>query len=202
MPSITDTPKSETNPIAAEIQCEYPANYRVGDARERQKTVAQIIEQGVEQPDDQHQADRHNYLQAFLGLLEISEFSSPNQPISGRKLDVRCDSLLSLLDGAAQVAASHTELHRDETLNAFVINPRSSRIQGDGGQFAQRNVGIGAARGLIAHFNLADCLNAVAIFRRITDNQVDLPVALQNRCRNRSAHRRLNDRVHIARVKP
>ena len=38
----------------------------------------------------------------------------------------------------------------------------------------------------------------VAVFRRITDDEIELPVALQDRCRYRSAHCRLNDRVNIA----
>ena len=112
-----------------EIEREYAANHRVGDARERQKAVAEVIEQAVEQPDNQHEADGHNDLQTFLGFLKVSELARPNQPVSGRKFHVLRDSLLSLLDSAAKVAATDAELDRDEALHALVINPGRSRIQ-------------------------------------------------------------------------
>ena len=51
---MTDTPNSETKPMAAEmlkfrpetIQRQYAADHGIGDARQRQKAVAQVIEQG------------------------------------------------------------------------------------------------------------------------------------------------------------
>ena len=62
----------------------------------------------------------------------------------------------------------------------------------------KRNVGIGAAAGLIAHLDVADFFDAVAVFGRIADGHVELPVAFQNRGGHRPAQRRLDDRVHVA----
>ena len=157
-----------------------------------------VIEQAVEQPEDQHKADRHDDLQALLGLLQVAELAGPNQPVAGRQLDVLGDALLRLGHGAAEVAAAHAEFDGDEALHALVVNPRRAGIQGDGRQFAQRDVGIGAAGGLVGHLDVADLIDAVAIFRRITDDKIELPIAFQHRRCHRPAHRRLDDRVHVA----
>ena len=112
-----------------DIERQDAAHNRVRNARERQKGVAEIIEQAVERPGNQHEADRHNDLQTFLGFLKISELARPDQPVSRRKFHVVGDALLRLLDRAAQVAAPDAELDRDEALHALVINPGRSRIQ-------------------------------------------------------------------------
>ena len=135
---------------AGNVESDDAANDGHGNPRERQQAVAHVIEQAVEQSGDQNQADRHDDFQALLGLLQISsELTGPNQPVARWQLDVLGDSLLRLLDGAAQVASANAEFHRNEALQAFVINPGGSRIQADGGQFAQGHVGIGAAGGLV-----------------------------------------------------
>ena len=51
---------------------------------------------------------------------------------------------------------------------------------------------------MIGHFDVADFFDAVAVFGRITDDEIELPVALQDRSRYRSAHCRLNDGIDIA----
>ena len=43
-----------------------------------------------------------------------------------------------------------------------------------------------------------DFVDAVAIFRRITHDEIKLPVAFQDRSRYGATHGRLHDRVHIA----
>ena len=50
---------------------------------------------------------------------------------------------------------------------------------------------------LIGHFDVADFVDAVAVFRRVTDDKIELPVALQHRSRYRSAHCCLNDGVDV-----
>ena len=181
-----------------EIERQDAAHHRVRDAGEGQKAIAKVIEQAVERPGNQNEADGHNNLQTFLGFLKISELARPDQPVSGRKFHVVRDAPLSLLDRAAQVTAAHAELDRDEALHALVINPGGSRVQGDVRQFAEGYVGIGAGGGLIAHFDIANFIDAVAVFGRITDDQIELPVTLQDRSRYGAAHGRLHDRVHIA----
>ena len=103
--------------------------------------------------------------------------------------------------GAAQIAPAHAEFDRNEPFAAFVINPGRAGVQSDGRQFLQWNVGIGTAAGLIGHLDVANFFDAVAVFRRITDGQAELPVSFQNRGRHRSAERRLDDRVHVAGIK-
>src|SRR5208337_2000275 len=44
---------------------------------------------------------------------------------------------------------------------------------------------------------VADFFDAVAVFRRITDDEIELPVAFQDRSRYGPTHGRLHDRVNI-----
>ena len=79
-----------------------------------------------------------------------------------------------------------------------MINPGRPGVQGDRRQFAQGDVGIGAAARLIGHLDVANLFDAVAVFGRKTDGQVELAISLQHRGGHRPAHRRLDDRVHVA----
>ena len=166
------------------------------------RRVAQVIEKAVEHPANQHEADGDNDIQTCLGFLKVSELAGPNQPVSRRQFHVVGDALLRLLHRAAQVAAPDAELDRDEALHALVINPRCSRIQGDGGQFAQGDIGVRAARSLIGHFYVADLFDAVAIFRRITDDEIKLPGRLPAPNSLRRHPWRLARQVHITGIQP
>ena len=53
---------------------------------------------------------------------------------------------------------------------------------------------------VIRDFDVANFVDVVAVFRRIADDEIELPLALQNLGGYRSAHGRLNDRVDIAGV--
>ena len=50
---------------------------------------------------------------------------------------------------------------------------------------------------MIGHFDVADFFDAVAVFRRITDDEIERPVAFQHRTRYGATHGRLHDQVHI-----
>src|SRR5208283_6181882 len=98
---------------AGDIERQHPASNCEGNSSQRQKGVAQVIEQAVEHPANQHEADRYNDIQTFLRFLKVSEFAGPNQPVSRRKFHVVRNPLLRLLDRAAQVAPTDAELDRD-----------------------------------------------------------------------------------------
>src|SRR5580700_8593512 len=120
---------------ARDVKSEDAADDCVWNARERKKRVAEVVKQTVKRPRNQHKADRHDDLQSLLCFLEITELTGPDQMVAGGKFHVVRDSLLSVLNSAAKVAATNAELHRDKALHAFVINPRRARIEADGGQF-------------------------------------------------------------------
>ena len=50
---------------------------------------------------------------------------------------------------------------------------------------------------VIGDFDVADLFDAVAVFGRIADDDVELPVSFEHRGCHRSTHGRLNDRVDV-----
>ena len=165
-----------------------------------QEALGQRIEQAVEQADDEQEADRHNERQALLGFLQVPELAGPEHPIAAGQPHGFGDALLRFGDRAAEVAVAHAELDGDEALGALVINPGGPGLQANRRQFAQGDVGIGAAAGLIGHLDIANLFDRVPLFRREADGQVELAVALEDQGGHGAAHRRLDDRVHVARV--
>jgi hypothetical protein len=123
----------------------------------------------------------------------ISKLAGPNHAVSRRKLHIFFNLLLSFLDCAAKITAADAELDGNEPLHALVINPGRSGIQCDHCQLAQRYIGVAAAASRIGHFDVADFVDAVTVFRRIANHEIELPVALQDRSCGRSAHGGLND---------
>ena len=144
MPFITETPNSDTKPIAAEMLKSSPVTVKRQDAAadrernagQRQQAVAQRIEQAVEQHEDQQQADRHDDRQARLGLLQLLELAGPVDAIAGRQLHVLGDARLRLGDRAAEIAAADAEFDRDEALVALVIDVGGAGIERDVGKLA------------------------------------------------------------------
>ena len=63
------------------VERQYAANDCGGDSGKRQEAVAHVVKQAVKQPHDQNEADRHDDLQALLGLLQISELTGPDQAV-------------------------------------------------------------------------------------------------------------------------
>src|SRR6202034_638411 len=108
------------------------------------------------------------------GVLKISELARPHQTIAGRKLYVLGDALLRLFDRSAEIAPPDAELHGDKTLHAFVVNPGRARVERDGGEFADRDVGIGAARACVSHFDVTNFVNVAAVFRRVAEDEIEL----------------------------
>jgi hypothetical protein len=107
---------------AAEIQRQNTATDRKRDAGKGHQAVTQGIEKAVKQHQNQRKADGDDDLEALLGLLQRLELSCPRDAVTARQLHVLPNSRLRLGDGAAQVAATHAELDRNETLVAFVID--------------------------------------------------------------------------------
>ena len=150
MPFITDTPNSDTKPIAdgdaefqpRDIQRQYAACDRKRNASECQQAVAQRIEQAVEQGEDQHQCDRHDHLKARFRLLQFLELTRPFDAIAVGKLDIVGYTLLRFRDRAAEVASAHTELDWDETLVALVENVGRAGVEADRRELAQRDVSV------------------------------------------------------------
>ena len=71
------------------------------------------------------------------------------------------------------------------------------RIERDRGEFAQRNIGIGAASGLTAHFDLANLADGVVEVRRQAHGHAELAIPFKDRGCDRAAYRGLDNRVHI-----
>ena len=166
---------------------------------QHQQAVEQRIEQAVEHRHDQNETDRYDDLQPLCCLLKFLELAGPFDPISDRQLHILRDTPLRFGDGASEVASPNTELDGDKALIAFVIDIGCARIERYVGEFAQRNIGISAAR-LIADLDIAHRVDAVAKFGRQANGQVELPVALQDRRRCRAAQGGLHHGVQISGV--
>ena len=71
-------------------------------------------------------------------------------------------------------------------------------IERDIGKFAERNVAIGAGRRRIGDLDVANRVDAAAVFGVEPDGEVELPVTFQDRGRRGAAERCLNDGVDVA----
>src|SRR5215469_13042017 len=85
--------------------------------------------------------------------------------------------LLRIDHSPLKVATARAEMDRDKPLIAFVIDIGSPRVQGDGREFAQRNVGVGAAASLKSHLDRADLVQAGTVFCGHADDQPELTLA-------------------------
>src|SRR5262249_4856184 len=56
--------------------------------------------------------------------------------------------------------------------------------------------------GGIGHFDVADFVDAVAVLRRVADDEIKLSITLQDGSCYGSAHGRLNDCIDVARIEP
>ena len=52
----------------------------------------------------------------------------------------------------------------------------------------------------ISHFDVTDFIDVVAVFRRVADDEIELPLTLQHGSRDSPAHGCLHDRIHVARI--
>jgi hypothetical protein len=120
------------------------------------KTVAQRIEQAVEQNHDQQKADRDDHFKAGLRPLEVFELAGPNDAIANRQLYVFADALLRFGNRATKIAIAHTELHGNIAFSRLVIDEGGASIERDVGEFAEWNIGINAGGRRIADFEIPD----------------------------------------------
>mmetsp|Transcript_5519 Transcript_5519/g.13306 ORF Transcript_5519/g.13306 Transcript_5519/m.13306 type:complete len:1095 (-) Transcript_5519:4456-7740(-) len=180
-------------------QREHATGHGEGHGRQRQQAVADAVEQGIEQRQDQHQGCRDQHAHARLGLLQLLELAGVHDPVAVGQGQVLRQRGLDLRDGAAKVAAAHTELDRDVALVALVIDVGRAGVQADGGDFAQRHIARATA-GVVAHPQVADALDAGTGGAREAHRQAVLPLAFQHRSNNRAAQRGLHNGIDIAGV--
>ena len=204
MPLITDTPRSETNPIAAEMlkfkpagQIErqdppLPLRTEIPESARRLSRIE--LNQSVEQRQDQQQTDRHNIdREPRLGLLQLVKLSGPDNAITRRQMDIFCNPRASASATVPpRIALAHAELDRDVAFVALAVDIRCSGIERDVGKFTERNVGVDPAWRLIADLDLAHRVNTVTISRSKPDRDGKLPLRFQKRRRHRSAQCSLN----------
>ena len=115
-------------------------------------------------------------------MLQPVEFPRPFDAIAGRQADVPGNALLRLGDGTGKIAAANAEFNRNEALIAVTKDIGCPRVQRDGGQFAQGNIGIAARRRLSADLEVLDTVDVVPEFGRQTNGDVELPIGLEQGC--------------------
>ena len=195
MPSITATPNSEMKPIAAEtekiksgkIERDQPTTDRKGNPGDRQQAVAQRIRHPVHGTENQEQRDRNRSPRAAAWRpLKTVEFPCPHELIAVGKLDGLADPFLRFRDRAAEIAAAHAKLDRNVALAQLVIDVGSAGIERDVGKFAERNVPVGARRRRIGDLEVANRIDAAAIFGCIRPGR-SMTVTFEDRGRRGAA---------------
>ena len=102
---------------AREIKRQHATADREWYPGERQETVAQRIEQTVEQNHDQQQADRNDHFKALFCPLQVFELAGPDDAVAYRQLHILGDALLRFGNRAAKIAVADAELHRNVALS-------------------------------------------------------------------------------------
>jgi len=129
-------------------------------------------------------------------MFKVLELAGPDDAISGRQLHILRDFGLRVRDRRAEVAAAHAKLDREEALPTLVIDIGGARVQADGCELAQRNIGVAA--GAAGHLDIAYRVDAVAVFGRKTNDEAELAVALEHGRRGRATHGGLDDCGDVA----
>ena len=117
-------------------------------------------------------------------------------PVFSQRGMCSVDRRLRLGDGARQVASAHAELDRTVAHAVFAVDHRRALRRPDVGDLAERDrrpVGRGDG-------DLANRLEAHSILRLPSNRQVEELLALVDLRDRLTADRRLDDRVHVARV--
>src|SRR5439155_8284624 len=65
---------------------------------------------------------RHDYLQAFLSLLNVLELSGPLDVIAGREFDALCNPLRCVPDVTVDVARCRIDQNEADKLSILVAN--------------------------------------------------------------------------------
>src|SRR5271157_3710898 len=81
-----------------------------------------------------------------------------------------------------------------------MVDVGGPRIQADRRKLAQGNIRRCAGGVLVTDPDIANRFNVIAVFGREANGDVPRTIAFQERRRDRSAHRRLNDGIHVARI--
>ena len=111
-------------------------------------------------------------------------------------MDVLRDSPLGIEDGALQIAIADRESDRHVTLQRFTVDERRALGGLDIGDLVQRDL----AAGWQVDADLAHRVEALAILRLPSHDQVEAPVALKHLRDGLTADCRLHDRADVADV--
>src|SRR5262245_40452989 len=184
----------------AEVRPGNEQRYHAAGQRERhrgeqQRRVAQTAERGVEQEEDDQDADRHGDLQAPQRLLQFLKLARDYVVIPGGNLYLRSDPRLGFINRALQVSPPDAEFDRDVTSIVFAVDERRAGLPCDFRKLLERDA---LAIGRI-DLDVADRFEALAVLRQEAHDYIKTLFAVEQLRHGLAADRRLRRRVDVVR---